>query len=60
MYNIIEELENNINDLNLQIKGLESNSLSLDNIFNFLKLFDEVFDQMTEAITSALKFYNLI
>lgn len=49
MYDIIEELENNINDLNLQIKGLESNSLSPDNIFNFLKLFDEVFDQMTEA-----------
>lgn len=44
MYDIIEELENNINDLNLQIKGLESNSLSPDNIFNFLKLFDEVFD----------------
>ena len=40
MYDIIEELENNINDLNLKIKGLESNYLSPDNIFNFLKLFD--------------------
>lgn len=48
MYDTIEELENNISDLELKIKGLESDSIAPENIYSFINTFNEVFDEMTD------------
>ena len=48
LYDVIEELETSISDLELKIKGLESDSIAPENVYSFIRMFNEVFDQMNE------------
>ena len=60
LYDIIYQLEENIEDAQLRKKSVEMQSITLDNIYAILKNFNKVFDKITDeekkmVITSLIK-----
>ncbi|MFI3177430.1 MAG: recombinase family protein, partial [Eubacteriales bacterium] len=45
LYDLIYEIENNIEDVNVSLKAVEADTLSLENIYTLLANFDTLFDK---------------
>ena len=63
MYDVIDDLEGRIKDVNLKINGVKQNEMTLDNIYSILKNFNKLFNiisdkEKRELITSFIKEIN--
>ena len=48
LYDVIDEIENNIKDIDLKLKGINKSTKSIEGIMEILINFELLFDQMTD------------